>query len=1134
MSDQAKTEGLLEQRRKLASLMLKDAGIDVSRKMSIARRRTSASVALSFAQLKLYFLDQLVPGRAIYNNSVAIRLLGPLHTIALERSLSEIVRRHEALRTIFVMTDGQVEQVIVSALPLPLSKIDLRSLIEQEQEIQVRRLTREEAQLPFDLARGPLIRFRLLQLHTEEHVLLLTTHHIISDGSSLSVLIHELNILYQAYIADLSSPLPELPIHYADFALWQHEWLRGERLETLRTYWQQQLHGMPALLQLPVDHPRPAIQTYHGANLEIAIAPTLTQKLKALGRQEDATLFMVLLAAFQALLHRYTGQNDIVVGSPIANRNHIETAGIIGFFANMLVLRTNLSGSLPFRKLLRRVREVTLEAYAHQDLPFEQIVENLAPERNMSYNPLFQVAFVLQDDPLSHIHLPDVTASAIATDSETSKFDLTLILEESSNGLIGRIEYSTDLFDAITITGMAEHLLILLESIVIQPEHYLAELPMLTQIERQQLLVHWNATQGTYPEDRCIQQLFEEQVECRSESVALSFEEQQLTYGELNRRANQLAHYLQQLGVGPEVLVGVCTERSIEMIVGLVGILKAGGAYVPLDPGYPQERLAFMFQDAQVEILLTQQHLRERFSLDATRLICLDSDWQRIAEEPQENPESGARPDDLAYAIYTSGSTGKPKGITIPHRAISRLVFNTNYIQLTASARIAQASNASFDAATFEIWGALLHGAQLIGISREVMLSVHEFATQLHMRDISILFLTTALFNQIAQEAPQAFDQLETMLFGGEAVDPQWVRVILKQDTPCHLLHVYGPTESTTFTTWYEVQEVLEEATTVPIGRPITNTQIYLLDRELLPVPIGIPGEVYIGGAGLARDYLHRPDLTAERFLPHPFSEKPGARLYRTGDLARYRRDGALEFLGRTDQQVKLRGFRIELGEIEIILSRHAMLREAIVVIQEDGRNDKALIAYIVPADHTALPSTADLRSYLKQKLPSYMIPSAFVMLDTLPLNPHGKIDVRALPKPQHRDADLNIRYVAPRTATEEVLATIWAETFQRERVGIHENFFELGGHSLMATRMLSRIYKRLQVELPMRSLFEAPTIAELAQTIEQYKNAYAESPDHPDIHGDLKDIEALLTKVENMTEEEATALINKMLLKNG
>ena len=1071
----------------------------------------------SFAQQRLWFIDQLVPGNAFYNVTTALRLTGSLNEAALEQAFNEIGRRHEALRTTFRIVEEQVVQAIAPATPtlvIPVTTLDLRELPTDEREIEARRIVSQESQRPFDLSTGSLLRVILLQLDKSEYILLLNLHHIVADDWSIGVLIRELGVLYTAMSSNQPSPLPALPLQYADFAHWQREWLQGEALETQLAYWRQQLDDI-SVLNLPTDRPKPAMESYRGATQFLELPKRLSEALEMLSQQEGVTLFMTLLAAFQTLLYRYTQQDDIAVGSPIANRNRSEIEGLIGFFVNSLVLRTDLSSNPTFRELLGRVKEVTLGAYAHQDVPFEKLVEELHPERRLSHNPLFQVVFGFQNAPMESLDLPGLVLSSLDTEIKTTRFDLEFHLWESSEGfrsiygehwehsegIRGVVVYSSDLFDEATISRMLGHFQSLLEGIVANPEQRLADLPLLSEAEQHQLLVEWNNTQADYPKDLCIHQLFEAQVELTPNSIAVIFEDKQLTYQELNSRSNQLAHHLRKLGVGPEVLVGICVERSVEMIVGLLGILKAGGAYLPLDPSYPSERLSFMLEDAQVSVLLTQEKLVERLpdaipspqldgAIQNPKVVCLDNDWEAIAQESEENLSSGVTSDRLAYVIYTSGSTGKPKGVTVPHKAVNRLVCNTNYIEFAPTDKVAQVSNISFDAATFEIWGTLLHGAQLVGISREVTLSPHDLALQLRQEGISVLFLTTALFQQVARLVPQAFDSLRYLIFGGEVVDPRWVQKILKKRSPEQLLHVYGPTEGTTFSSFYRVQDVPEDATSIPIGRPITNTQIYLLDRKLQPVPIGVSGELYIGGDGLAQGYLNRPELNALAFIPNPFSQESGARLYKTGDLARYCPDGNIEFLGRIDDQVKIRGFRIELGEIEAVLSQHPLVAETVVIVQEDIPGDKQLVAYIVPNQEQAATAEAQdvtplLRQFLKEKLPGYMVPSAYVVLNSLPLTPNGKVDRRALPAADTERNDIKEDYVAPRTPVEEVLVEIWAKVLGRQQVSIYDNFFELGGHSLLATQLTSRIRDAFQVELPLRSLFETPTAAGLAKYIE-------------------------------------------------
>ena len=1077
------------EKRALLELLLQKEGVDLSRSLIIPQKRDTNAFPLSFAQRRLWFLDQLEPNSPLYNIASAVRLTGALNVTALEQSLNQIVRRHESLRTTFVAKDGHPVQVIAPELTVPLPVVDLHSLSEAEREAEALQLAIEEAQRPFDLAKGPLLRTTLLRLDEEDHILLLTMHHIISDGWSMGVFVREMGALYEALSQGRPSPLPELPIQYVDFAQWQRKWLQGEELERQLAYWKEQLAGLPPLLELPTDRPRPAVQRYQGAHHSFALSKSLSQALESLSQEEGATLFMTLLAAFQTLLYRYTGQEDICVGTPIANRTRAEIEGLIGFFVNTLVLRTDLSGDPSFRELLRRVREVALGAYAHQDLPFEMLVDELQPARDMSHSPLFQVMFVLQNAPVQALELSELTLSPVETENGIAKFDLTLMMEERPEGLQGTVEYNTDLFDAATIERMVGHFQTLLEGIVADPDRPISTLPLLTAAEREQLLVGWNDTEAEYPGDKCVHQWFEAQVEQTPEAIAVAFgEEEQLTYGELNRRANQLAHYLQKLGVGPETLVGLCVDRSPEMVIGLLGVLKAGGAYLPLDPTYPQERLAFMLEDAGISIILTQSHLLDRLGVqrkDVKRnpqsaignrqfTICLDTDWEVIAREPDTNPVSAVTPDNLAYVIYTSGSTGRPKGTLLQHRGLSN--FAHAYIRrlsLGPGSRLLQFASFSFDASLAEIFTTLLSGATLRLARRDILMSVSDLHRLLREGEITIAILPPSILSVLPTEGLSA---LQTLISAGESCS----REIAESWAPGRrLFNGYGPTEATIGPTLYPIESVPEGVASVPIGRPITNTQVYLLDAHLQPVPVGVSGELYIGGVGLARGYLNRPELTAERFIPNPFSDEPGARLYRTGDLARYLPDGNIEFLGRIDHQVKVRGFRIELGEIEAVLRQHPHLQAAVVLAREDTPGDKRLVAYVVPREEPA-PTISELRRFLKETLPEYMVPSAFVYLDALPLTPNGKVDRRALPAPDQTRPELESAYVAPRTREEKILADIWAQVLGVEQVGVHDNFFELGGDSILSIQVIARA-NQAGLQLTPRQLFQAPTVAGLA-----------------------------------------------------
>lgn len=1053
----------------------------------------------SFAQRRLWFLHQLEPDSPAYNVPTVLSLKGKLDVAALERSLETVVARHETLRTTFRVDDRDLVQVIApeSALTLPVEDCPAGPPETQQQEVA--RLVQQETRRPFDLERGPVLRARLIRVDSDEHLLVLVVHHILYDGWSAGVLSRELGECYRAYSSGEAPRLPELPVQYADYAVWQREWLAGGLYDEQLAYWRGQLAGAPALLELPTDFPRPKARSHRGAAERLLIPKQVMDGLLALGKQESATLFMTLLAGFQLLLSRYSGQDDIVVGTPIANRTRSELEHLIGFFVNTLALRTDLSGDPSFRELLRRVRGVALGAYAHQDLPFEKLVEELRPDRVQDRNPLFQAMLVLQNAPRARLALPGVTLRSRPGQSATSKFDLTLTVHQTAQGLTASLGYDTDLFRPATITRMLGHLSRLLQAVAASPDQRLSAISLLDGEERHQVTVGWNQTDRPFPADRCVHQLFETEAAGRPDAAAVEDGERCLTYGELNRRANRLARYLRRRGVGPDVRVGVALERSADLIVALLAVLKAGGAYVPLDPSYPPERLRFMLEDAGVSVLLTVAGVVP-FSPEALAVVRLDSDRGGIEGESDHDLESRTSTEHLAYVMYTSGSTGMPKGIAIPHRAVARLVCNADYVQLTASDRVAQVSNASFDAATFEIWGALLNGARLIVVPRDVTLSPAGLAAEIRERRISAMFLTSALFAQLVNEIPDALRSVRHLLFGGEAVDPGAVRRALAEGPPERLLNGYGPTEVTTFATWHLVRQVADGARTVPIGRPITNTRAYVLDQRLQPLPVGVPGELYLAGPGLARGYLGRPALTAERFVPDPFAIEPGGRLYRTGDRVRWSADGTLEFLGRIDSQVKLRGFRIEPGEIETVLGQHAMVRECAVTLRDDLPGGRGLVAYVVPrstsTNGTGAPAgrisagervfVSELRDHLLARLPEYMIPSAFVVLHALPLTSNGKLDRRSLPRPDGVSTAADSSFTAPRTPVEGALARQWQELLGVQRVGLEDNFFQLGGHSLLAVRLFSEIERAFGRRLPLSTLFRAPTLGQLAEVLSQ------------------------------------------------
>jgi surfactin family lipopeptide synthetase A len=1026
---------------------------------------------LSFAQQRLWFLDQFQPGSPFYIIAAAVPMHGPLNVAVLEQSLNEIIRRHEILRTTFLVVDEQPLQVITPLLTLPLPVVDLSRLTKTQREQELVRLADEDTHRPFDLAEGPLLRATLLKLEPTEHLLLFSIHHIVSDDWSMGVFFRELGMLYEAYSNGRASPLGDLPIQFADFACWQRELLQGEVLEAHLSYWKKHMADAPAVLELPTDRPRPPVQTFRGALEPVFLPPDVAEAVEALSQREGSTLFMTLLAAFKTLLYRYTGQTDLVVGSPIANRTRVELEALIGFFVNTLVLRTHLSGDLTFRELLKRVREVTLGAYAHQDLPFEKLVEELQPERNPSYNPLFQVMFVLQNAPRSPAEHQGMLRPPQGSPLGTAKFDLTM-LWETAHGLVGAVEYNTDIFDPPTIRRMIGHFQTLLAGIVANPDERLSHLPLLTPQERQQILVDWNDTDTDAPLDRLIHQLFEERVAQMPDAVAVVFEDKHLTYHSLNQRANHLAHHLLRLGIGPEVLVALCLERSLEMVVAVLGVLKAGGAFIPLDPGYPQERLAFMLSDAQPLVLLTQERLVARLPDHEAQVVCLDGPWEDRVLERTEMPASEMTASNLAYMIYTSGSTGLPKGVLVQHQGLCNVI--TAQIKtwgVGPDSRVLQFASLSFDASVSELFMALVAGARLYIASQEAILPGTPLLQLLRDYEITIVTLPPSVLAALPVEPLPA---LQTIIVAGEACSTE----VVARWSPGHrLFNAYGPTEATIWATGAEITRAHQRP---PIGRPIPNTQVYLLDAHLQPVPVGVPGELHIGGVGLARGYHHRPELTTEKFIPHPISNTPGARLYKTGDLARYLPDGTIEFLGRIDHQIKIRGFRIELGEVEAVLSQHPFVREAVVTAHEDTSGDWRLVAYVVPAMEQPFP-TGEVRRFLRDRLAEYMLPSAFVVLVALPRTPNGKLDRRALPPLDRLREEPETAYAAPRTVVERTLVAIWQEMLHIEKVGMDDNFFELGGHSLLLVRVHDKLKAFLNKEIALVDIFRHPTIRSLA-----------------------------------------------------
>ena len=1102
---------------------------------------------LSFAQERLWFLDQLAPGSGAYSIPLAVRLDGPLDLAALAHSLNAIVARHAVLRSTFPSIEGQPVQLVAPTLRLPLPLLDLSDVPAPERAAAAERLMRAAVRQPFDLAHGPLLRACLLRQHAAAHMLLLTMHHIVADGWSIDLLLRELTVLYPAFAAHQPAALPELPIQYADYAAWQRDWLRGEGdhaagspLQTQLAYWRRQLAGAPSLLALPTDHPRASVQTFHGASERLQLPSALSAALRALSQRSGATLFMTMLAAFETLLYRASGQDDILVGAPISTRTSAELEGLIGCFVNTLVLRADLSGNPPFDALAKRVRSTCLDAYAHQDLPFEQLVAALQPQRSLSASPLFQVVLLLQHAPPVVATQAGLTLRPLVVEPEAAEFDLVLMLQESLPGIGAALKYRSDLFDATTISRLLRQFQTLLERIAADATARIGALPLLGASERWQLLGEWNATASALPAAAGIAQQFAQQTERTPDAVAVLFENQHLTYRELNVRANQLGHYLRSRGVGADTLVGIYLERSLVLFVGLLGTLKAGGAYLPLDPSYPAQRLAFMLDDAQVQVLITDSMYDLRLTIDdleqsqtpivnrKSKIVNLHADWPAITQESTANPASGVDGDNLAYLIYTSGSSGLPKAAMIVQRALLNHVRAlVGQYRLGRNQRMLHFFSVSFDAAAEDIFPPLLSGATVVCPRAPSMWAPSELLDFCDQQRIDVLHVPAAYWHALVAGLPNrpgaVPGSLRVVAVGGERISAEALRHWASLSGPqVQFRNVYGPTE-TTITSIVDApasyHALLAAEAPVAIGRPITNTQVYLLDRQMQPVPLGVAGELYIGGAGLARGYRNRPDLTAERFVPNPFADfgfwildfglnpiqnpkskiQNGTRLYKTGDLARYLADGRLAFLGRLDQQIKLRGYRVEPGEIEAVVREHPAVEEVIVLARGEASSPQ-LVAYVVPqqgsggrdqgSEARGQGSEArgqdslipELRAFLATCLPAYMLPAAFVLLDAVPLTPNGKRDLRALPEPDGTRATSQASYVAPQTELEQRIAAIWQAVLGIDQVGVQDSFFDLGGHSLLLIQLHHQLCAALNQELSLIELFHYPTIRALAQ----------------------------------------------------
>ena len=1146
------------EKRALFERQLQEKGLQLDR-ATICKRENLKELPLSFAQQRLWFLHQLEPDTTAYNIAIAWRFTGNLDIAVLESCLNIIVQRHEILRTSFVAVDGQPSQVIVSQLSLLLPIIDLRFLAEVNRQTEVDRLTKQEARCPFNLAEAPLLRVKLLQITDNENILLLTLHHIIADGWSRGVILRELTALYKAFLVKQTSSLPELPIQYVDFAVYQQQWLQGEELAAQINYWKQQLKNL-SVLELPTDNPRKPVQTFRSATESVLISKEILDSLKKLSRKQSVTLFMSALAAFKVLLHRYTSQDDIAIGSPIANRNWQELESLIGFFVNTLVLRTDVSGNPTFLELLQRVKDVAAAAFKHQDLPFGKLVEEIQPERSLSHNPLFGVMFQVQNQAYQlqnavnpELAIPGLNLEQMWSDSGSTKFDMTWHLVERNEGLLAVVEYSTDLFNQDTIIRMLGHFQVLLKGIIDNPKQRLSELPILTETERHQLLVDWNNTYTKYPLQQGIHQLFEKQVEKTPDNIAVEFKQEKLTYQELNNKANQLAHYLRNQGVKPDMLVGICVERNPLMLVGLLGILKAGGAYAPIDAKLPSSRIAFMLGDSQVSILITQEKILSQLPAHSAKTICLDSEWgtiSNISQLPINNPSLQTVAENLAYVIYTSGSTGNPKGTLLTHKGL------TNYlIWATQAYNVAQGngspvqSSIGFDATITSIYTPLMVGktVTLVPEEQEIEALSSLLNSKLNTKsnsdsDFSLVKLTPAhlgVLSQLETSPPSPLLSKErgdmssspslngnersvisspsldrsrgvrqdgerlknptrAFIIGGEALLESHLEFWRDNYPNTRLINEYGPTETVVGCCIYDASNKSTTKNAVPIGSAIANVRVYVLDKYLQLVPIGIPGELYIGGVGVARGYLNKPELTAEKFIPNPFFKgktsppergvrEEGVRLYKTGDLVRYLPDGNLEYLGRLDNQVKIRGFRIELEEIEAVLNQYPQIQEACVIPHSDDSGNQRLVAYFV-CSHPIVNN--QIRQFLQGTLPDYMVPSFFVELESLPLTNNGKVDRKALPIPDLSQRK-NENNTPPTTEKEIILTKIWSEVLGIN-VGIHDNFFEMGGDSILSIQIIARA-NQAGLSLTPRQLFQYQTIAELATVAEKKYQIQAE-----------------------------------------
>lgn len=1054
------------------------------------------NLPVSFAQERLWFLEKLNPGEAAYHIPFALVVTGKLDIDALQQSTQALINRHETLRTTFREVDGQPVSVVHTPMQIRIEHLD--TAVTEDEAI------RTFIHHPFDLSRGPLFRLGVYQRAEEEHVLVFNIHHMIVDGWSLGIIVQELFTLYACQRTGTAPTLPPLPLQFIDFAHWQRRYIANKTVENSVHFWREQLAGAPAFLDLPTDYPRPHYYTTAGDTVAFTLPPELAQDIKALSHQTQTTLYMLLLAAFQALLYRYSQQEDLVIGSPVANRAQTEVEKMIGFFTNTLALRAQFTASTSFASLLTQVRTTTLQALAHQAVPFDKVVETLQPERNPAHNPIYQVLFALQNNTFELPNIPGLTVTYKNVNTATSKLDLFLEMWEEDDQIAARLEYNTALFSRATIVRMSKHFQTLLAGMVAAPDTAVSRINLVTNTERAYLLKTWNQTETDPLPYPLIHKRFETCVRQHPQAAALEMGDEIITYEQLNQRANQLAHYLQEQGIGPDALVGIFLPRSVDVIVAVLGVLKAGGAYLPLDPIYPHSRRAYMLGNANAQLVLTHQTMQNELGSDTVASICLDTQWPIIAQFPDTNPVSSVTAENLIYVIYTSGSTGKPKGVALPHRAIANLInWQLQHTILPEGARTIQFTSLSFDVSCQEIFTALCAGDTLVLITDSLRRDMVALANFLHHQEIARLYLPFIALQQLAAICSQKNIvpiHLREIITAGE--QPQLtdtLRHLFRKLPDAILVNQYGPTESHVVTA-HTVTDFTDAAALLPpIGKPIDNTQIYLLDAHLEPVPVGIIGELYIGGTNVAQGYINQPEITATRFIPNPFADLhtfdtagrqiADQRLYRTGDLARYLPDGTIQYLGRGDNQVKLRGYRIELSEVEMVLASHSAIRETAVIVREDTPGDKRLVAYVTTTTKTAV---SELRQYLQPRLPEYMLPSAFVFLDKMPLTPSGKVNRRALPEPEYGQRQQGAEITAPRTELETQLVALWQQVLKVKEVGIHDNFFELGGHSLLALRLFFQIDQKFGVNLPLITLFKGGTIEHLAAEIRRQQGKAA------------------------------------------